>query len=84
MSNDFLLREPPKRPQGRLCRPRLPHVGASRRSRPYGWKNDLWLLWQLLIKDKKDWTVSSTPDDQVPSRLDPPRGVPGRRAKPSP
>ena len=30
------------------------------------WKNDLYLISQLLFKDKKDWTIKSTPDDSTP------------------
>jgi len=46
----------------------LPHfwyVDSGGHSWPV-WKNDLYLISQLLFKDKKDWTIKSTPDDSSP------------------
>lgn len=38
------------------------HVDSGGHTWPV-WKNDLYLISQLLFKDKKDWTIESTPED---------------------
>jgi enterochelin esterase-like enzyme len=40
--------------------PHIWHVDAGGHTWPV-WKNDLYLICQLLFKDKKDWTIESTP-----------------------
>jgi enterochelin esterase-like enzyme len=42
------------------------HVDSGGHAWPV-WKNDLYLICHLLFKDKKDWTVTSTPEIETPS-----------------
>ena len=46
--------------------PHIWHVDAGGHTWPV-WKIDLYLLSQQLFKDKKDWNIASTPEDQTPA-----------------
>ncbi|MGE5611866.1 MAG: alpha/beta hydrolase [Bacillota bacterium] len=59
--------------------PHIWHVDSGGHTWPV-WKTDLYLFSQQLFKDKKDWNIESTPEDQTPSpRSGGPGAVAGRR-----
>jgi enterochelin esterase-like enzyme len=47
--------------------PHIWHVDSGGHTWPV-WKNDLYLIAQLLFKDKKDWPATSTPSQAAPSQ----------------